>query len=188
MNDAGVIVVTAFISPYRLDRQSARDVIGDECFIEAFVDTPLEVCEARDPKGLYKKARAGEIRQFTGISDAYEATAECRDYPGYRGPEPCASGRPGYFQSEGTWYRQLAQLFQQYGVKGFRALQVRQVSRLVNDGQLRLGNKLEQFMTELQWHGLVFPAPEHVDGNGRFTQPCHLPVAQKPSDRSAPVF
>jgi bifunctional enzyme CysN/CysC len=72
MNDAGIIVVTAFISPYRLDRQSAREVIGDECFIEAFVDTPLEVCEARDPKGLYKKARAGEIRQFTGISDAYE--------------------------------------------------------------------------------------------------------------------
>ena len=72
MNDAGVIVVTAFISPYRLDRQSAREVIGDECFIEAFVDTPLEICEARDPKGLYKKARAGEIRQFTGISDAYE--------------------------------------------------------------------------------------------------------------------
>jgi bifunctional enzyme CysN/CysC len=72
MNDAGVIVVTAFISPYRLDRQSAREVIGDECFIEAFVDTPLEVCEARDPKGLYKKARAGEIRQFTGISDTYE--------------------------------------------------------------------------------------------------------------------
>ncbi len=72
MNDAGVIVVSAFISPYRLDRQSAREVIGDECFIEAFVDTPLEVCEARDPKGLYRKARAGEIRQFTGISDVYE--------------------------------------------------------------------------------------------------------------------
>jgi bifunctional enzyme CysN/CysC len=72
MNEAGVIVVTAFISPYRQDRQSARDVIGDERFVEAFVDTPLEVCEARDPKGLYKKARAGEIRQFTGISDAYE--------------------------------------------------------------------------------------------------------------------
>ena len=73
MNEAGVIVVTAFISPYRQDRRDAREVIGDEAFIEAFVDTPLEVCEARDPKGLYKKARAGEIRQFTGISDAYEA-------------------------------------------------------------------------------------------------------------------
>jgi bifunctional enzyme CysN/CysC len=73
MNDAGVIVITSFISPYRLDRQSAREVIGDESFIEAFVDTPIEVCEQRDPKGLYKKARSGEIQQFTGISDAYEA-------------------------------------------------------------------------------------------------------------------
>jgi bifunctional enzyme CysN/CysC len=73
MNEAGVIVVTAFISPYRQDRQSAREVIGEDNFIEAYVNTPLEVCESRDPKGLYKKARAGEIRQFTGISDAYEA-------------------------------------------------------------------------------------------------------------------
>ena len=72
MNEAGVIVITAFISPYRQDRQGAREVIGDESFIEAFVNTPIEVCEARDPKGLYKKARAGEIRQFTGVSDVYE--------------------------------------------------------------------------------------------------------------------
>ncbi|MEE4218727.1 MAG: sulfate adenylyltransferase subunit CysN [Xanthomonadales bacterium] len=72
MNEAGVIVVTAFISPYRQDRQSAREVIGEDNFIEAFVNTPIEVCEARDPKGLYKKARAGEIRQFTGVSDVYE--------------------------------------------------------------------------------------------------------------------
>jgi bifunctional enzyme CysN/CysC len=72
MNDAGVIVITAFISPYRQDRRSAREVIGEGRFVEAFVNTPLEVCEARDPKGLYKKARAGEIRQFTGVSDAYE--------------------------------------------------------------------------------------------------------------------
>lgn len=73
MNDAGVIVITSFISPYISDRQSAREVIGDESFIEVFVDTPIEVCEQRDPKGLYKKARAGEIQQFTGISDPYEA-------------------------------------------------------------------------------------------------------------------
>ena len=72
MNEAGVIVITAFISPYRRDRGAAREVIGEERFIEAYVNTPLEVCEARDPKGLYKKARAGEIRQFTGVSDAYE--------------------------------------------------------------------------------------------------------------------
>jgi len=73
MNAAGLIVVTSFISPYRLDRQSARDVIGAESFIEVFIDTPIEICEQRDPKGLYKKARAGEIQQFTGVSDAYEA-------------------------------------------------------------------------------------------------------------------
>ena len=72
MNEAGVIVISSFISPYRLDRQSARDVIGDDSFIEAFVQASLEVCERRDPKGLYVKARSGEIPQFTGISDPYE--------------------------------------------------------------------------------------------------------------------
>ncbi len=80
-NEAGVIVITAFISPYRQDRTAARTVINgthnlaetDDRFIEVFVDAPLEVCEQRDPKGLYKKARAGEISQFTGISDPYEA-------------------------------------------------------------------------------------------------------------------
>ena len=73
MNDAGVIVITSFISPYISDRAAAREVIGDEAFIEIFVDTPIETCEQRDPKGLYKKARSGEIQQFTGISDPYEA-------------------------------------------------------------------------------------------------------------------
>ena len=73
MNDAGVVVITAFISPYISDRAAAREVIGDDAFIEVFVDVPVEVCEQRDPKGLYKKARAGEIQQFTGISDPYEA-------------------------------------------------------------------------------------------------------------------
>ncbi len=72
MNEAGVIVISSFISPYRLDRQSARDVIGEDSFIEAFVQASLEVCERRDPKGLYVKARSGEIQQFTGISDPYE--------------------------------------------------------------------------------------------------------------------
>ncbi len=71
-NDAGIIVITAFISPYRADRAAARDVIGSG-FTEVFVDTPIAVCEQRDPKGLYKKARAGEIAQFTGITDPYEA-------------------------------------------------------------------------------------------------------------------
>ncbi len=72
-NQAGVIVLTSFISPYRKDRELARDIIGQQQFLEIHVNTPLEICESRDPKGLYKKARAGEIGQFTGISDPYEA-------------------------------------------------------------------------------------------------------------------
>lgn len=69
----GVIALTAFISPYRLDRDRVRNTLKDGEFIEVFVDTPIEVCEQRDPKGLYKKARAGEIKGFTGIDDPYEA-------------------------------------------------------------------------------------------------------------------
>ena len=71
--DAGIIAITAFISPYRVDRDRVRAALPDGDFIEVFVDAPLEVCEARDPKGLYKKARAGEIKGFTGIDDPYEA-------------------------------------------------------------------------------------------------------------------
>lgn len=70
--DAGTIVLTAFISPYRTDRDQARALITEGRFIEVFVDCPLEVCEERDTKGLYKKARAGEIKEFTGISAPYE--------------------------------------------------------------------------------------------------------------------
>ncbi|NIE71309.1 adenylyl-sulfate kinase [Pantoea sp. Acro-807] len=73
MVDAGLVVLTAFISPHRAERQMVRDLLGKGEFIEVFVDTPLAVCEARDPKGLYKKARAGELRNFTGIDGAYEA-------------------------------------------------------------------------------------------------------------------
>jgi len=73
LNDAGLIVITSFISPYREDRAGAREIIGDNRFVEIHVDTPIEVCEERDPKGLYKKARAGEIAQFTGIDAPYEA-------------------------------------------------------------------------------------------------------------------
>ena len=74
MADAGNVVITAFISPYRADRQRARAIAmeGNAEFIEVFVDAPLEVCEERDPKNLYKKARAGEIREFTGIDAPYE--------------------------------------------------------------------------------------------------------------------
>ncbi|MES1935640.1 adenylyl-sulfate kinase [Salinisphaera hydrothermalis] len=70
--DAGVINLTAFISPYRRDREMARALSNDNDFVEVFVDAPLEVCEQRDPKGLYKKARAGSIPNFTGISAPYE--------------------------------------------------------------------------------------------------------------------
>jgi len=71
--DAGIIAITAFISPYRVDRERVRTAMGEGEFVEVFVDAPLEVCEARDPKGLYHKARGGEIKGFTGIDDPYEA-------------------------------------------------------------------------------------------------------------------
>jgi adenylylsulfate kinase len=71
--DAGIIATTAFISPYRKDRDAVRANLPAGDFIEIFVNAPLEVCEARDPKGLYKKARAGELKGFTGIDDPYEA-------------------------------------------------------------------------------------------------------------------
>ena len=70
--DAGLVTLTAFISPYRRDRDAVRATMKDGDFIEIFVDAPLEVCEARDPKGLYKKARAGQIKDFTGIDAPYE--------------------------------------------------------------------------------------------------------------------
>jgi adenylylsulfate kinase len=68
----GIIALTAFISPYRIDRDKVRNTLQQGEFIEVFVDAPIEVCEQRDPKGLYKKARAGEIKGFTGIDDPYE--------------------------------------------------------------------------------------------------------------------
>lgn len=70
--DAGTVVMTAFISPYRADREQARALIAEDRFVEVFVECPLDVCEERDTKGLYKKARAGEIKEFTGISAPYE--------------------------------------------------------------------------------------------------------------------
>ncbi len=71
--DAGVIVFTSFISPYRADRDRVREIMNDGDFIEVHVDADVETCESRDVKGLYKKARAGEIPEFTGISAPYEA-------------------------------------------------------------------------------------------------------------------
>jgi adenylylsulfate kinase len=70
--DAGVVVLTAFISPFREDREAVRKLVGKGEFIEVFVNCPLEICESRDVKGLYKKARAGEIADFTGISSPFE--------------------------------------------------------------------------------------------------------------------
>ena len=75
MVDAGLVVITAFISPFRADRDAVRALFEDGEFVEVFADAPLEECEKRDPKGLYKKARAGEIKEFTGIDSPYEAPA-----------------------------------------------------------------------------------------------------------------
>jgi len=71
-SQVGIIAITAFISPYRIDRDRVRNTLLPGEFIEVFVDTPIDVCEDRDPKGLYKKARAGELKGFTGIDDPYE--------------------------------------------------------------------------------------------------------------------
>ena len=71
--DCGAVTLTSFVSPYRADRDAVRELMGDGEFLEVFIDTPVEICEQRDPKGLYAKARAGEIPNFTGISDPYEA-------------------------------------------------------------------------------------------------------------------
>lgn len=70
--DAGFMVITAFISPYASGREIARDIIGKDDFVEVYLECPIEVCESRDPKGLYKKAKAGEIDNFTGVSAPYE--------------------------------------------------------------------------------------------------------------------
>jgi adenylylsulfate kinase len=74
--DAGIITITAFISPYRADRDNVRKLLGAGDFFEVHCNTPIETCEQRDPKGLYKKARAGELKGFTGIDDPYEAPAK----------------------------------------------------------------------------------------------------------------
>jgi adenylylsulfate kinase len=73
--DAGIVTITAFISPYREDRKMARDIIGADSFVEVFVDADLETCRRRDVKGLYAKAKDGGIQNFTGISDPYESPA-----------------------------------------------------------------------------------------------------------------
>ena len=74
--DSGLICLSAFISPFRKDRESVRSLVNADEFIEVYINTPLDICESRDPKGLYKKARKGEIQNFTGISSPYEAPVE----------------------------------------------------------------------------------------------------------------
>lgn len=71
--DAGLILLSAFISPFRADRYQVKSIVGENNFMEVFVDCPIEVCEQRDVKGLYKRARAGEVKNFTGIDSPYEA-------------------------------------------------------------------------------------------------------------------
>jgi adenylylsulfate kinase len=73
MCDAGLVTLTAFVSPYRADRDSVRATLAPGDFLEVFIDAPLEVCESRDPKGLYKKARAGVLKDFTGVDAPYES-------------------------------------------------------------------------------------------------------------------
>ena len=103
---AGVIALTAFVSPYRRDRELARRLVeqqGPGDFIEVFVDASLEICEARDPKGLYKKARAGEIKNFTGISDPYEPPLqpELHLEAGATSPEALASQVVSHLEQAG---------------------------------------------------------------------------------------
>jgi bifunctional enzyme CysN/CysC len=101
--DAGLIVLVSFISPFRSERRMARELVGGGEFIEIFVDTPIEICMARDPKGLYEKARAGEIANFTGISSPYEepAHAEITVKTEGRTPEDCAAEIVAYLRKQG---------------------------------------------------------------------------------------
>jgi adenylylsulfate kinase len=101
--DAGVITTTAFISPYRADRDAVRALLPQGQFVEIYVNASLETCEARDPKGLYKKARAGEIKGFTGIDDPYEApeNAELVLDADTKGIEELANEVIAYLKSNG---------------------------------------------------------------------------------------
>jgi adenylylsulfate kinase len=101
--DAGTVALTAFISPYRADRDQVRAVMQDGDFVEVLVDCPLEVCEQRDVKGLYQKARAGQIPEFTGISAPYEAPLkpELTVKTGSQTVEQSAQQILGYLESKG---------------------------------------------------------------------------------------
>jgi adenylylsulfate kinase len=102
--DAGVIAVTAFISPYRADRDWVRSLVGDEDFIEVYCDCGIEVCEGRDTKGIYKKARAGLIPEFTGVSAPYEPPErpEIRLDTAGRAVEACVETVMDYLRRRGV--------------------------------------------------------------------------------------
>lgn len=102
--DAGLIALTAFISPYRQDRDIVRAMNQDNIFVEVFCECPLEVCEARDPKGLYKKARAGQIKDFTGIDAPYEVpeNPEVVVHTADETPEESALHVLAYLESRGV--------------------------------------------------------------------------------------
>ena len=101
--DAGTIVLTAFISPFQEDRDSVRKLMQDAEFLEVYIDTPLDICESRDPKGLYKKARSGDIPNFTGISSPYEAPnkAEIHIKTDTMSVEECADKVIKYLETKG---------------------------------------------------------------------------------------
>lgn len=107
MADAGVVVLTAFISPFRADRSRAREIAAGGSFFEVHIATPLEECERRDPKGLYKKARAGEISDFTGLSSPYEMPEAPELVLGAEGesPEACALALVSLIEARGLVQR-----------------------------------------------------------------------------------
>jgi bifunctional enzyme CysN/CysC len=101
--DAGLIVLVSFISPFKSERRMARELLGEGEFIEIFVDTPIEICMQRDPKGLYVKAQAGEIKNFTGISSPYELpeNPEITVNTANRTPDDCAAEIVAYLRKQG---------------------------------------------------------------------------------------
>lgn len=101
--DAGTIVSTAFISPFASDRTMARAKLEDNEFVEVFIDTPIEICEQRDPKGLYKKARLGEIKDFTGIDSGYDVpdSPEIHVKTADKSVEACAQQIVNFLQVQG---------------------------------------------------------------------------------------
>jgi len=103
--NTGFIVIVALIAPFREDRNLIRNAVHRERFIEIFLDCPLEICERRDPKGLYKKARCGEIKEFTGISSPYEPciNPEVRLHTDHQSIEECVQHILKYFKNSGVF-------------------------------------------------------------------------------------